>query len=382
MRLAFITASLDTGGAEMMLLKLLRGIDRQRFECCVIALGNQGAIGESIERLDIPVTALQLQSSLPSPLKLWRLRSVLKRFKPDLVQTWLYHADLFGGLMARLAGTAPIVWSIRNSNLDPALVKRSTRLVAKTSARVSNWLPDHILCCSNEARNAHVELGYDSNKILVIPNGFDLDRFKPDPIAKTQLRQLLRLNDDVKLIGMVARYDPLKNHLGFIEAAAEIVKSRSDVQFAMVGKGIDSTNTALQQALAAHGLNKRVHLLGPRTDIPQLMAALDVLVSTSHGEAFPNVLGEAMACEVPCVVTYVGDCAEIVGNTGRVAAAGDMRGIANEVLEILSMTADERQQLGQAARQRIQTHYDIVSVVNRYQDFYYKLITEERKDRH
>ena len=382
MRLAFITTSLDTGGAEMMLLKLLRGIDRQRFQCCVIALGNQGAIGQEIERLDIPVTALQLRPSLPSPFKLWRLRSVLKRFQPDLVQTWLYHADLFGGLMAKMAGVAPIVWGIRNSNLDPALVKRSTRLVAKTSARVSNWLPDHILCCSNEARDAHVALGYTSNKFLVIPNGFDLDRFKPDPIARAQLRQSLGLNSDIELIGMVARFDPLKNHVGFIEVAAQISKARPDAQFLMVGKGIDSTNTVLQQAIAAHGLNEQVHLLGPRTDIPQLMAALDVLVSTSHGEAFPNVLGEAMACEVPCVVTDVGDCAEIVGNTGRIAAASDMRGIANGVLEILNMTVDERQQLGQAARQRIQTQYDIVSVVNRYQDFYNNLITALHKDRH
>ena len=382
MRLAFITTSLDTGGAEMMLLKLLCGIDRRRFECCVIALGDQGAIGQEIERLGIPVTALQLRPSLPSPFKLWRLRSVLKRFKPDLVQTWLYHADLFGGLMARLASAAPIVWGIRNSNLDPALVKRSTRLVAKTSARVSNWLPDHILCCSNEARDAHVALGYASNKILVIPNGFDLERFKPDPLTRAQLRQSLGLNDGTKLVGMVARFDPLKNHVGFIEAAAHISKARPDAQFLIAGKGIDSTNTVLQQALVAHGLNKQVHLLGPRTDIPQLMAALDVLVSTSHGEAFPNVLGEAMACEVPCVVTDVGDCAEIVGSTGRVAAAGDMQGIGHAVLEILNMTVDQRQQLGQAARQRIQTQYDIISVVNRYEDFYNSLITEVHKDRH
>ena len=380
MRIAFVTTSLDIGGAEMMLLKLLRGINRQRFECCVVVLGNQGAIGHEIVRLGIPVMALELKPTLPSPIKLWRLRSALRAFRPDLVQTWLYHADLLGGLMAKLAGSAPIVWSIHNSNLDPDLVKRTTRLIAKASALVSNWLPDQILCCSKEARDAHVALGYAPNKILVIPNGFDLQEFKPDPSARRQIRQSLGLSQDTPLVGLIARFDPLKNHPGFIEAAARIVKVKSDVRFLMAGKDIDSNNASLREAIATHGLTSQVHLLGPRRDVPELMAALDVLVSTSHGEAFPNVLGEAMACEVPCVVTDVGDCAEIVSNTGRVVAAGDMQGIARGVLELLEMPIQQRQGLGHAAREHIQNQYDIVSVINRYQDFYERLITEQRKD--
>lgn len=380
MKVLFITTSLNTGGAEMMLLKLLEGIDRSRFEPHVICLMHNGEIGTKIAKLGIPVEAINLHPALPNPLKLWHLKSRIKSIKPQIIQTWMYHADLLGGLCARYAGSNRLVWGIRNSNLDPKLVKPTTRLVAKVCARLSGWLPNRILSCSDEARNRHVALGYEASKFEVIANGFNLKSFRPDDTARGAVRAALGLNSNTLLVGLIARYDPLKNHEGFLRAAAIIRDSVPDVQFLLAGGGIDSNNASLREAIAKLKLDDAVHLLGRRDDVPMLMAALDLLVSSSHGEAFPNVLGEAMACGVPCVVTDAGDSAQIVGDTGEVVAVGDMAGLAQKTIKLLTRPVQQRCALGRQARERVENRYEIGQVVTRYEQFYEQLVNGDGPD--
>ena len=353
-----------------MLLKLLQDINRKRFEPSVVCLTGQGPVGMQITELDIAVHVLNMRAATPSPAKLWQLRNLIKSINPDIVQTWMYHADLLGGISARLAGKQKIVWGIRNSNLDAKLVKRSTRWVAQACAALSGWLPKRILCCSWQAKDAHIALGYEASKFEVIANGFSLERFRPNTSARQTVRTSLAITFDAPLVGLIARFDPLKNHTGFLQVARQVRDKVPSAHFLLAGDGIDHSNAALCDRIEALKLQQCVHLLGRRGDMPSLMAALDLLVSTSHGEAFPNVLGEAMACGVPCVVTDAGDSAEIVGDTGRVVSIGDMEELANKVLQLLKMSVEDRHTLGRQARARIQAHYEIAKIVKQYESFY------------
>lgn len=374
--LCLIITGLTTGGAETMLHKLLQNLDRSRFAPTVISLTSKGEIGPRIEAMGIPVHALGMKSGMPSPTRFLRLVTLLRDMRPDVVHTWMYHADLMGGLAARLAGINMSAWCIRHSDLSPGQNKRSTLLVMKACARISGWLPKRILSCSERARAVHVAAGYCAEKFLLIPNGFDLGMFVPDAAARTSVRDELCLPSDAPLVGLIARYDPQKNHLGFIEAAVSVHQALPQVHFVLAGTGIVPGNAALMQAIELAGLRDCFHLLGRRHDIPRLMASLDVLASSSSfGEAFPNVLGEAMACGVPCVVTDVGDSAEIVGDTGSVVSSGDMAGLARHIVELLRLPADQRQALGSRARERVRANYEIGDVVRRYENFYMQLLS-------
>ena len=378
MKVALIITGLATGGAEMMLHKLLQNIDRSRFEPTVISLMDKGEIGPRIEALGIPVYALGMRRGLPNPLMVLRLARLLRQLQPSLVHTWMYHADLMGGLAARLAGCRRVIWCLRHSNLSKTENKRSTLAVVRLCAQLSGWLPVQILSCSQRAKEVHAAVGYADEKIHVIPNGFDLSHFAPNATARASLCAELGLPPDAPLVGMVARFDAQKNHLGFVQAAAQLLQQSPRAHFVLAGTGVDSSNVALRAAIAAHpGLQARMHLLGRRDDVPRLMAALDVLASPSHGEAFPNVLGEAMACGVPCVVTDAGDSGEIVGNTGRVVVVGDMAAMAQQLLDVLHLPAADRATLGRRARARVQAEYEISHVAGLYQAFYERVAAEK-----
>lgn len=372
-KLCIIITGLSTGGAETMLLKLLQGIDRDRFTPEVISLTALGEIGPRLQALGIPVIALGMHPGRPDIRRFWTLVQYLRKNSPDVVHTWMYHADLLGGLAARLVGIRNVAWCIRHSNLAPEYNKRSTLLVVNACARLSRWVPRRILTCSERARSVHVAAGYDADKMVVIANGFDLTRFTPDAQARLSVRKELGLPADTPLVGVIARDDPQKNHLGFIQAATAVHTALPHCHFVLAGQGIDTTHQLLNQSLIRSKLQNHVHLLGLREDVPRLMAALDVLASPSHGEAFPNVLGEAMACGVPCVVTDVGDSAEIVGNTGRVIAAGDMEEMSRQLLELLQLPSEKRRALGVSARKRVQRCYELGQITKQYEAFYNSL---------
>ena len=377
MKLTLVITNLATGGAETMLLKLLQQLDRSRFTPTVISLVGLGEIGPRIQALGIPVHALGMPRGVPNPLMVLRLARLLRQLQPNVVHTWMYHADLLGGLAARLAGCRGVIWGIRQSNLSKELNKRSTLWVVKACALLSRRVPAQIISCSQRAKEVHAAVGYAADKLHVIPNGFDLDRFVPDALAHASVRAELGLAPDTPLVGLIARFDSQKNHFGFIEAAAQIHEQLPDVHFVLAGTDVDGSNAALNAAIAAQGLQARMHLLGRRDDVPRLMAALDVLASSSHGEAFPNVLGEAMACGVPCVVTDAGDSAEIVGSTGRVVAVADMAALAQQLLEVLRWPATQRAALGKQARARVQAQYEIGHVAGLYQAFYERVAAQE-----
>ena len=377
MRIAVVITGLSTGGAEMMLLKLLERVDRERFAFHVISLTTLGEVGPRIRALGVPVEALGIARGRIEPLKVIQLARRLRQLHVDIVHTWLYHADLLGGLAARSAGVRAVIWGLRNSTLHPENTSTSTRLVLRLNALLSRWVPAGILSCSTVARDVHIAAGY-RGEIFVIPNGFDLERFKPDAAARDSVRIELQVPPDTPLVGIVGRYDPQKNHEGFLRAAGLLKGNNSRVHFLLAGTGVDRDNARLRAASERERVCDVTHLLGRRDDIPRLMASLDVLVSSSlFGEAFPNVLGEAMACGVPCAVTDVGDCANIVGPAGRIVPPGDMAGLAKATGELLEMTAAARFALGRQARERVQRDFDILDVARRYEGYYMRFASPE-----
>lgn len=373
-RIVFVTTGLSTGGAEAMLLKLLERIDRKLFEPHVISITSEGEIGRSIKKMGIPVIALGVTSCEFSIFPVVRLINLMRKIRPEIVQTWMYHADLLGGVAARLAGIKRIVWGLRNSNLSPDLTKRSTVNIVRVCSVISSWIPLKIISCSKRSWEIHVELGYCRDKMKFIPNGFDLGVFQPNAEAKASVRQEFGLPSNAALVGLMARYNSQKNHEGFISAAVKICGVIPNVHFILAGTGVEENNGSLKKLIDQHGVGKFMHLLGRRDDMPRLMASLDVLASaSSFGEAFPNVLGEAMACGVPCVVTDVGDSADIVGETGRVVQSGDMEGLARHIQEVLCLSAEQKARLGQRARARVETNFEIGCVTRLYEEFYTRI---------
>jgi len=378
MRVAHVITGLELGGAEMMLYKLLATLDRTAFEPLVVSLVAPGPMGARIAALGIRVETLRMRRGLPSPGGLLRLVRLLRGFRPDLIQTWMYHADLLGALVRPLVGRGPrrpsLVWNIRQSDLDPRQSRRATRLVARFNGLLSHLAPERIICCSQRAREVHRALGYRASALIVIPNGFDLERFRPDPAARTGLRSDLGIPAAAPLLGLVARLDPQKDVPTFLQTAALVRSARPECRVLLCGQGMDEGNQALGAWIAAAGLGGAISLLGPRSDTPRVFAALDLLVSSSaYGEGFPNVIGEAMACGVPCAVTDVGDSRLIVGDTGSSVAPRDPAALAGAILHLLDEGRQSLVRRGAAARARIAADYALATIAARYADLYQSL---------
>ena len=374
-RLVHVITSLDRHGAQVMLYELIKATDPSRFHSAVISLSVPGPLQAQIADLGVPVYSLGISGGRPSLGGLMRLAHRLRALSPDLVQTWMYHADLLGGGAARLMTSAPVVWGLHNSNLDPRTTKWATRATVWSCARLSRLVPRRILSCSRVAMRLHRDLGYDAGRMVVIPNGFDLESYQPDRGHYAAIRAELSIAPDAILVGMVARYHPQKDHRNFINAAARVARHRPETRFVLVGEGVSDTTQELGALIRETGVAERFRLLGPRTDIPRLTAAFDCAVtSAAFGEAFPLVIGEAMACGVPCVATDVGDSALMVGETGRVVPPGDPVALARAIESVLCLSAEERRALGAAARQRIRTDYALPVIADRYQALYSELI--------
>ncbi len=322
MIVAHIITSLDDGGAEAVLYRLCH-VDSENSHI-VICLQGEGKYGPLLESDGVTVYCLDMPRgslTLRGVIKLYRL---LRQIKPNAVQTWMYHADLVGGIVARFAGIHNILWGLHTTTLEVGKTKQITIIIARVNALLSRWIPRLIVSCSNKGVAVHQALGFDGNKLVVIPNGYDLSEFNPDIKGGAAIRSNLYISQDKPLLGMVARFDPQKDHRNLIEALGLLNKGGQDFLCILVGGEMTEDNHELIQWLDFFDVRDRVILLGQRSDIPMIMNALDVhVLSSLYGEAFPNVLCEAMACGTPCVTTDVGDASLIVGDTGWSVPAGD-----------------------------------------------------------
>ena len=373
-KIVHLITGLDIGGAESMLSRLVIGMDRQRFLNRVVSLTAPGPLSHGIQKSGIQVHSLLMQRSIPNPLGMWRLTRYLQNERPDILQTWLYHADLLGVLIGKLTKMPVIAWNVRCSEMDMKHYPPLSRLVRYLLIKFST-VPKVVLFNSKAGQQFHEELGYRPCNSYIIPNGIDLDQFFPDQDARTKLRCELGLSNTILLIGLVARFDPMKDHTTFLQAARVVSRSHPHVHFILAGTSIDYQNSELTNSILEWNLKDNVHLLGERKDVRAILSGLDIVSSSSaFGEGFPNIIVEAMACGVPCVVTSVGDSSLIVGKTGRVVPPKNPEALAEAWSELILMKKEERDKLGLAARQRIIEQFDLAKVINRYQQCYEDLV--------
>ena len=375
MHVCHVINNLEVGGAETMLLKLLGRVRNRGIESSVITLIGKGVVGPKIEQLGIRVDSLGMVRGFANVVAAYRLALRLRQRQPDIVCTWMYQADLVGGLASRLAcPRTPIIWNLRTSLQDAAALGRTTRFTRWACASLSRRLPAVILCNSHAVRAVHDQLGYAASKLRVIPNGFDLDLFQPSVQHRDSVRLELGVPLETRLIGMMARFNRDKDHAMFLQAAHLVAGRFADVQFVLCGTDVTPDNTMFAEALRDSPYRHRFHFLGRRGDMPRLQASLDIGVLASiTWEGFPNAVGEAMSCGVPCIVTDTGGSPEVVGDCGRVVAAGDAVGLADECSALLSLPRHKLAELGASARQRIQREFSLDTVTHQYIDLWREL---------
>jgi glycosyltransferase involved in cell wall biosynthesis len=372
-KVVHLITGLHTGGAEMMLWKLLSAMDRRRFPSVVVSLLEPGPVAPRIRDLGIAVHTLGMSRGHPSARALLRLRRLLAAERPAVLQTWMYHANLLGEVARWASPVRHTVWNIRGAGLDLSVISRMTSWTIRAGAVLSRS-PSAVVVNSGDGQSGHAALGYRPRRWAVIPNGFDLERFSPDPSARRSLREELGLPGDAVLIGLVGRYDPQKDHPTFFRAAALLADRYPQVHFVLAGRDVVPGNPGLTGLIEGPAAGTSFHLLGERTDVPRITAALDIFSSSSaYGEGFPNVVGEAMACGVPGVVTDVGDSGAIIDDTGVVVPPRDAAALADGWARLLEAGADGRRRLGEAARQRVRDNYSLERVAGLYEALYSSL---------
>jgi glycosyltransferase involved in cell wall biosynthesis len=378
MKILHIINTLEIGGAQSVLVQLLEGWGDGREHQMVVSLRKRGQLSAKIEALNVPVLHLDMTPGTFNFKKFLQLIQIIRSYKPDLIQTWLYHSDLLGSIGARFTGRVPIVWGVHHTTADVNSVKPATWGVVRILSLLSTRLPSQIICCSSSAHQTHIALGYSKEKMKIVYNGVDTDQFKPDPNAHALLQKELRLSKQVRLVGMFARYHPQKDHDTFILAAVKLLKKYSNVHFVLAGDGVDISNKHLHEKLLRAGIQNNFHLLGSRQDVPYLCAAMHIVsLTSSYGEALPMTLCEAMSCAVPCVATDVGDTALLIGDTGKVVRPKAPQEFADAWQDILEYSDVEYNRLCDQARSRIIEFYNQKDMISNYKFIYKELIASK-----
>ncbi|WP_278484776.1 glycosyltransferase family 4 protein [Achromobacter insolitus] len=368
LRVLHIITGLGQGGAESVLFRLTT-YPEANVEHVVVSLTDEGIYGERLRAAGVAVHVLGMKRGRVSLGGFLALRALVAAERPDAVQTWMYHADLIGGLAARLAGVRAIAWGIRNSGEHLERSSRSARMVLRACALLSGRIPKAIVCAAQKSAERHADKGYDRARMVVIANGYDLSRYAPNAEARSRVRAQWGVPQDVPAIGCVARWDPLKDHANLLRAIAALVRDGRDagLRCVLIGRGMDTDNAELGALVDKLGLRDRLVLAGPSDDVPAAMNGLDLHVLSSCAEGFPNVVAEAMACGVYCVVTDVGDAAYIVGDAGVVVPPEQPEALARGIETALrEVAARGRERAGEAGRARVLENFDIARMVQSY----------------
>lgn len=367
LRILHVITGLTRGGAETMLQRLLAAMPPQDFEQRVLCLGPEAPLALELRTQGIQTLCLDLRGGPSAALRLAGAIATTIRWRPHILQGWMYHGNLAALLIHTLSGRrSALAWNVRVGIDTLATYRPGTRALIRLGARLSGSA-DRIIFNAASARTQHEALGYHRDRAILIPNGFDLEAFRPCLEARRSVRRELGIPEGAPLLGQFARFHPEKNQALFLTALAGLPR---EVHGVLAGQGIHEGNPDLRKALMHPGLEGRVHLLGERTDMPRLTAALDLAVSPSWNEGFSNALGEALACGVPCVATDVGDSAALVGPSGALVPAGDAEALGHAIARLLSQSAEARSAMGEDARRRVEANWGIRSVAGQYENLY------------
>ena len=373
-KILHIITGLNVGGVEICLHGLVDAHNNNKnYLHRVISLTSLGPIGLEMERIGINVIALNMRAFYDTPLCFFRVAKIIWDFDPDIVQTWMYHADLFGGLVAKLVSRKPIVWGVHCTDI-PKNFFSPTRLVVRLCSLTSGILPNKIICGSSAVKQAHLNLGYPNGVMEVIPYGCDLHKFNGDFSSRNNMRKLFNFTSSDLVIGIIGRFDELKDHKSFVSAAGALIKKYDHLKFLMVGRGLDSKNKALVGWIKDSQLGDSIVLAGERRDIPACLSCLDLFCISSVHEGGPIVVIEAMAMGIPCVVTNVGSARSMVLNTGICVEPGNSEVLADGLEKMLLLGIHGLRKKGVEAQKRVIEHYSKSSEINLYQKIYNNLL--------
>jgi glycosyltransferase involved in cell wall biosynthesis len=367
MKIMHIITGLGDGGAEAALYRLCKFDSANKH--IVVSLMDEGKYGPLLKELGFEVYCLNMPSGQIRFSALIEIFKLVRQENPKVVQTWMYHADLIGGVLARFSGVRNVFWGLHNTTLEKGKSKRSTIFICKFNAILSRWVPKKIIYCAEKSRQVHEQLGFKKSIGVVVPNGYDLDAFAPSLEFRIRFRREVNIDQNVFLIGHVGRFDPQKDHKNLILALG-ILKQKNKLFYSiLVGTGVNNENYILNNLIDKNDLVNTVKLLGQRNDIPVVMNGLDIHVLSSSAEAFPNVLAEAMACGTPCVTTNVGDAALIVSDTGWVVPPKNPQALADAILQAIEEKQNNPQawlERKQACRNHIFENFSIAKIVKNY----------------
>lgn len=377
MKILHVIPVLAVGGAEIVLEQLLLHPQSAQHDNRVLCLGNVDEIGIRLAEHNIDVVYLGVEPKNPASLfRLYSIRKEIEEFRPDIIQTWMYHANLLTGWLTRFSNSPPIVWAIHQDISDKSWIKTTTMAIIKLGAQFSDSIPERVISVSERSVDSHIKIGYRQEKFIVIHNGFDIGADQAALGKKINLRKELGVEEESLIVGFFARFHEMKDHINFLAAAEIVIQEMKSVHFVLAGRQVDDDNSVLVKEIEARGLSSTVHLLGQRNDVPKLLAGLDLYTISSRSEGFPLSVGEAMAAGIPCVVTDVGDAAKLVGDTGLVVPPASSRDLAAAWMDLLSKTSIERQSMGKAARARIIEKFSLDKMVADYYQLYDDVVAD------
>ena len=359
MKIVHIITGLDTGGAELMLYKLVSHLNTH--ENIVISLTTHGAVGKKLENIGIKVYFLNIKK-FNFIIRFIQLIKILKNNSPCIVQTWMYHSDLIGGIAAKFAGVKKIYWNIRNTEIPQGKFS-TTRIVILLCSLLSYLVPNKIICCANAAKYHHINLFYKKDKIFVISNGFVLDEVNSAIIERSSLN----IGADCFIVGVVGRYDYLKGYDILIKAASyldEVINKK--IIYLCIGRGVDHNNKTLISEIKQANQDENFILLGEVEDTGKYYKLFDCFCLPSRSEGFPNVLAEAMLASLPCVTTDVGDARLIISSNGVVVPPNDYKRLALGIRDIITMQSDMRNKMSYSAKLSIANRFGIDIISNKY----------------
>lgn len=366
MKIAFLISSLEYGGAERQLIMLAKGLCRLNNSVLIIVFYPKGELAKELYDNNIKVSVISLDKRGRWQIIGFILRLVrtLRQQKPDILHSYLVVSNILAVVLKPIFPRIRMVWGVRSTNMDLRRYDWRVRLTYYIERCLSSFA-DLIIANSYAGRNYAVSNGFPENRMVVISNGIDTGYFKPDVMARKQVRDVWSISEHKKLIGLVGRIDPMKDHVTFLKAAAILASERDDVLFVCVGDGPDSYKKGLNFLTMNLGIEKRFFWAGKCSEMPAMYNALDICCSSSSfGEGFSNVIGEAMACGIPCVVTDVGDSAMIVGDTGIVVPPKSPEKLA-EGLRIMIERLKEDNYLNLKVRKRIVSEFSPDKLVQR-----------------
>lgn len=369
MKILHIITNLNLGGAEVQLYKIVENLKNDH-QIKVISLLSMGDIGDKLIKSGIELSIINFSKKRFFFFSFFKLCITISKFKPNIVHTWMYHANLIGGLAAKMSKVKNIFWSIHHNDLSIVHNKLSTVIIAKIGAFFSYLIPKKVICVSKNVKIKHIDFGYQEKKMVFIPNGIDVLEFSKIDDAKHLLFEKYNFTNDAQLIGFPSRFDPIKNHEGLFASIADIriTNPKLNLQIILSGKNIDTNNVELITMINKYGLIDCVHLMGIIHNMPLFMSSIDLLVNNSYSESFSLVLAEALSCKTLCISTYEGDPESIIQDIGVYVPAGNTSLLSKAIINMIKSDSLEENKI--KGREKIISSYSLEIILKKYKLLY------------